>query len=142
MYLTSSALDFAAGGASAHELLREALATRLARAQARCPMAGVTLSRHRNAMALLALFLAKSRAAFSILADSFPAQAFASASLLPLIEFSSSQFDAKIGRRCRSISAAEQNCEKHNDIKGKRYDFHVRCPVMGVPLFRIDGVIA
>lgn len=62
MYLTLSALGSGAGAESAHELLAEVLGTRLTRAQARCPMPGVTLSRHRGAMALIALFLARSLA--------------------------------------------------------------------------------
>jgi hypothetical protein len=40
-----------------------------------------------------------------------------------VIDFGSSQFDAKIGRRCRSDFAAENDYEKHNNIKGKRFDF-------------------
>jgi hypothetical protein len=44
------------------ELLAEGLATKLTRAQARCPIAGVTLPRHCDAMALFALSLALSLA--------------------------------------------------------------------------------
>jgi hypothetical protein len=33
------------------------------------------------------------------------------------------------------------DCEKHNDIKGKRYDFIAQRPVADAPLFRIGGVI-
>jgi hypothetical protein len=64
MYLTLSALGFAAGGKSVHRLLGEVLATKLIRAQARCPIISVTLFKHCDAMALFALLLARSLAAF------------------------------------------------------------------------------
>ena len=62
MYFTLSAPGFGAGGEPAHELSAEVLATRLTRVQARCPIPGVTLFRHCDAMALFALSLARSLA--------------------------------------------------------------------------------
>jgi hypothetical protein len=69
MYLTLSALGFGAGGKSTHELLAEVLVTKLTRAQARSPIADVTLSRHSEAMALFALSLARSLALAFILEE-------------------------------------------------------------------------
>jgi hypothetical protein len=78
MYLTLSALGFAAGGASVHGLLGEALATKLIRAQACWPMVYVTSFKHCDAIALLALFLARSLATSLIFEDLSSAQAFSS----------------------------------------------------------------
>ena len=50
---------FRPGGELAHALLAEVLATRLTRLQARCPISDVTLRKHCDAMALLALSLAR-----------------------------------------------------------------------------------
>ena len=93
MNLTLSALGFAAGGKSVHELLGEVLATKLIRAHACCPIVSVTSFKHCDAIALFALLLATSLAAFLISADSSPAQAFASPrrSALILVVVSSMQ---------------------------------------------------
>jgi hypothetical protein len=78
MYLTLSALGFGAGGESTHELLAEALATKLTRVQARCPIPGVTLFKHCWAIALFALSLARSLALAFIFEERLPAQALSS----------------------------------------------------------------
>src|SRR6476646_4324329 len=75
-YFTLSALGFDAGGPSSQEALAEVSATRLTRAQACCPTLAVTLPRHCEAMALIALTLARFLATALILAD--PAQALSS----------------------------------------------------------------
>jgi hypothetical protein len=66
MYFTLFALGFGAGGESTHELLAEVLATKLTRVQACCPILGVTLFKHCDAIALFALSLARSLAMASI----------------------------------------------------------------------------
>src|SRR6188472_1490819 len=78
MYLTLSALGFGAGGESAQELSAEVFATKLTREQARCAIPGETLSRHCGAMALFALFLARSLALAFVFEEGFPAQALSS----------------------------------------------------------------
>src|SRR6476660_1024375 len=78
MYFTLSALGFAAGGVSVHRLLGEVLATKLSRPQARWPMVYVTSLKHCDAIALFALFLARSLATSLIFEDRSPAQASAS----------------------------------------------------------------
>jgi len=78
MYFTLSALGFGAGGESTQELLAEVFATKLTRVQARCAIPGVTLSRHCGAMALVALFLARSLALAFVYEAWLPAQALSS----------------------------------------------------------------
>jgi hypothetical protein len=70
IYFTLSAPGFGAGGEPAHAL--SVLAARLARVQARCPIAGVTLFRHCDAMALIALSLARSLAK-ALISEELPA---------------------------------------------------------------------
>jgi hypothetical protein len=77
MYFTLLASGFGAGGESAHALLGEVLATKLTRVQACFPISGV-MSRHRDAMALFALSLARSLATALISKELLPAQAFSS----------------------------------------------------------------
>jgi hypothetical protein len=78
MYLTLSAPGFGRGGELAHALLAEVLATRLTRLQARCPIPDVTLRKHCDAMALLALSLARSLALALVFEERLPAQALSS----------------------------------------------------------------
>ena len=75
-YLTLSALGFGAGGASAQEVLAEISAARPARAQACRATFAVTFPRHCEAIALIALTLARFLATAVILSG--PAQALSS----------------------------------------------------------------
>ena len=78
MYFTLFASGFGAGGEPTHALLAEVVAARLTREQASFPIAGVTLSRHRDAMALFALSLARSLAMALVSEEWLPAQALSS----------------------------------------------------------------
>jgi hypothetical protein len=62
MYFTSFAFGFGAGGELTHELLVEVLAIKLTRLQACCPILGVMLFKHCDAIAFFALSLARSLA--------------------------------------------------------------------------------
>jgi hypothetical protein len=44
--------------------------------------------------------------------------------LCPAVEFSGSEFDAKVGRECRPNSAADSGRIKRNSSERKRSDFH------------------
>jgi hypothetical protein len=63
------------------------------------------------------------------------------ANLSHLIRLFAPDFAAGGGQARQSVSVTEEDCEKHNDIKGKRYDFMAQRPVANAPLFPIDGVI-
>jgi hypothetical protein len=46
------------------------------------------------------------------------------ASIGPAVEFSGSEFDAKVGRECRSDPVGERERIKRNNSERKRSDFH------------------
>jgi hypothetical protein len=47
-----------------------------------------------------------------------------SPSLYPVVEFSGSEFDAKVGRECRSNPVGDRERIKRNNSEHKRSNFH------------------
>jgi hypothetical protein len=64
------------------------------------------------------------------------------ASIGPAVEFSGSEFDAKVGRECRSDPVGERERIKRNNSERKRSDFHFRVSLALTVIYRIPKFAA
>ena len=64
------------------------------------------------------------------------------ASLGPAVEFSGSEFDAKVGRECRPDPVGERERIKRNNSERKRSDFHFPVSLALTVIYRIPKFAA